>query len=356
MITCPKCTKENQDHYKFCLGCGAELPRDAAPKPFSPRTPPQGTKGPVAVPLLRAPAPKPRGRACSCASASRRGTTCRSCACTFQSACPRASVRCSSPRVGDGDCPQCGHINQPSNMFCGACGFRLGGGVPKSVAAAPVAAAPVSGAVVLTALRADGTEAGTWTMPLAAGELVGRDTGGIFAGDSYLSPKHATLPHERSGAAQRGRPRLAQRRLQQARARGARRAPTVGCLSHRAGDREFESIDAAAGVARRRREARRAEQGLRRSHRARDRPRDDGQRFPDSRVRHPHRARARRRALPGGRLRLGPPLPASPTKGGRITLTDLASSNGTFIRLREETDVRSGDVLLMGQQLFRISM
>ena len=36
MITCPKCSKENQDHYKFCLGCGAELPRDAAPKAFSP--------------------------------------------------------------------------------------------------------------------------------------------------------------------------------------------------------------------------------------------------------------------------------------------------------------------------------
>ena len=44
MITCPKCSKDNQDHYKFCLGCGAELPRDAAPKPFSPRTPPQGMK------------------------------------------------------------------------------------------------------------------------------------------------------------------------------------------------------------------------------------------------------------------------------------------------------------------------
>ena len=37
-------------------------------------------------------------------------------------------------------------------------------------------------------------------------------------------------------------------------------------------------------------------------------------------------------------------------------LTDLGSSNGSFIRLGEETDLRSGDVLLMGQQLFRISM
>ena len=27
-----------------------------------------------------------------------------------------------------------------------------------------------------------------------------------------------------------------------------------------------------------------------------------------------------------------------------------------FIRLKEETEVRSGDVLLMGQQLFRVTM
>ena len=42
MITCSKCGKENQDHYKFCLGCGAELPRGAAAKPFAPQTPSRG--------------------------------------------------------------------------------------------------------------------------------------------------------------------------------------------------------------------------------------------------------------------------------------------------------------------------
>src|ERR1051325_8174402 len=42
VIPCPKCFKENQDHYKFCLGCGAELPRDVAPKKFAAGTPPQG--------------------------------------------------------------------------------------------------------------------------------------------------------------------------------------------------------------------------------------------------------------------------------------------------------------------------
>ena len=51
MIVCPRCSKENQDHYKFCLGCGAELPRDAAPKKFAPtsNTPPHGVS-PVKAP------------------------------------------------------------------------------------------------------------------------------------------------------------------------------------------------------------------------------------------------------------------------------------------------------------------
>jgi pSer/pThr/pTyr-binding forkhead associated (FHA) protein len=43
-------------------------------------------------------------------------------------------------------------------------------------------------------------------------------------------------------------------------------------------------------------------------------------------------------------------------EGGRLLLTDLGSSNGTFVRIKEEVEIRSGDVLLMGQQLFRIGM
>ena len=43
-------------------------------------------------------------------------------------------------------------------------------------------------------------------------------------------------------------------------------------------------------------------------------------------------------------------------EGGDVYLTDLGSSNGTFVRLCED-DVQlvDGDVLLMGQQLFRIT-
>ena len=76
MITCPKCSKENQDHYKFCLGCGAELPRDASPKAFSPQTPPHGMRaaqsaGNVAVAQavpVAAPAAAPRPMAAPAAA------------------------------------------------------------------------------------------------------------------------------------------------------------------------------------------------------------------------------------------------------------------------------------------------
>jgi pSer/pThr/pTyr-binding forkhead associated (FHA) protein len=41
--------------------------------------------------------------------------------------------------------------------------------------------------------------------------------------------------------------------------------------------------------------------------------------------------------------------------GQKLFLTDLGSSNGTFVRVLE-ADVRTGDVLLMGQQLFRVTL
>ena len=90
-------------------------------------------------------------------------------------------------------CPQCEHPNPGSNKFCASCGFKLSR--PASVpapAAAPVAAAPSASNVILTALRADGTEAGTFALPTGT-VTIGRDTGAIFAGDSYLSPRHATF-------------------------------------------------------------------------------------------------------------------------------------------------------------------
>jgi hypothetical protein len=38
-----------------------------------------------------------------------------------------------------------------------------------------------------------------------------------------------------------------------------------------------------------------------------------------------------------------------------VCLTDLGSSNGTFLRVREARLVPTGSLLLMGQQLFRVA-
>ena len=46
MIVCSRCSKDNQDHYKFCLGCGAELPRvSGKPRSLSTDTPSGGSSG-----------------------------------------------------------------------------------------------------------------------------------------------------------------------------------------------------------------------------------------------------------------------------------------------------------------------
>jgi len=40
---------------------------------------------------------------------------------------------------------------------------------------------------------------------------------------------------------------------------------------------------------------------------------------------------------------------------GQVFLKDMGSSNGTFLRVRENRQVPSGSLMLMGQQLFRVA-
>jgi pSer/pThr/pTyr-binding forkhead associated (FHA) protein len=41
---------------------------------------------------------------------------------------------------------------------------------------------------------------------------------------------------------------------------------------------------------------------------------------------------------------------------GQLTLTDVGSSNGTYLRMRARRALRNGDFLLLGQQLFRMNL
>ena len=369
MITCPKCSKDNQDHYKFCLGCGAELPRGAAaPKPFSPQTPPQGMKaaslqpaaagglgGTVAIsPQAGQGAPRPAAPATAPVAA------------VAAPSPAAATVAATSPPVvapaaGGATvvCPQCGHVNAPSNLFCGSCGFRLGGGgaaarpAPAPVAAPAASPEAAAGGLVLTALRADGTEAGTYQIAGGNG-VIGRETGGIFAGDSYLSPRHAsfrTLGPGRAGVKDESSLNGVYKRL-------ARDVPTELRPNDifRIGQEiiKFEPLTTQA-------------------------PSPDGV----ERLGAPSKGYVGRVALVIGREESGNafPIPESGVHLGRergdilfpedgyvsglhcrlswdgrkLFLTDLGSSNGTFLRVGD-AELRSGDVLLMGQQLFRVNL
>lgn len=336
MITCPKCTKDNQDHYKFCLGCGAELPRDTAPKPFSPTTPSHGVKAAAAA------APPPQAPQVSAAPAQ-------------PSQPPQAAGGGSvAPAGGTVICPQCSHVNAPSNLFCGSCGFRLTqAAAPKAQPSAAPAAPTGGGTVVLTALRADGTEAGTYALP-GVTVTVGRETGAIFAGDSYLSPRHATFKQQ---------------------------GPRVTVRDEGSLNGVYKKLVRDVPVELRPNDMFRIGQEIIKFEPlAATEPGADGV----ERLGSPAKGYVGRIALVIGRDVTGNAFPIPETgvhlgrergdvlfpedgyvsglhcrlswEGGKLLLTDLGSSNGSFMRLHEETEIKTGDVLLMGQQLFRVAV
>ncbi len=350
MITCPKCSKENQDHYKFCLGCGAELPRDQAPKPFSPRTPPQGVPAAAVAPAAPAPAPAPAPAAAPPVAPVAQPPR-------PASAAPPAAAAPAAAGMPV-DCPQCGHHNVTAGRFCASCGYNLSalqGGAPSAAAAAPAAAAPGASAgpaLVLTALRADGSEAGTHRLPDAPSITVGRDTGSIFAGDSYLSPRHATFTRRGSQVFIKDD--------------GSLNGVYVKLKPNEPWKLEYGDL------------FRIGQEIIRFEALKFQSPSPDGvQRFGS-----PAKGYIGRLALVVGRDTTGNafPIPERGVHCGRergdvlfsedgyvsglhcriargqdnqVYLTDVGSSNGTFVRLGSEQQLQPGDILLMGQQLFR---
>jgi pSer/pThr/pTyr-binding forkhead associated (FHA) protein len=261
-----------------------------------------------------------------------------------------------APGAGVVVCPQCSHVNTTSNMFCGSCGFRLGSGSPRPAATAQPAPAaePGGSTITLTALRADGSEAGTFQLPGGNG-TVGRETGGIFAGDSYLSPRHATF-----------------------RAAGLGRAVVRddGSLNG-----VYKKLGRDVPIELRPNEVFRIGQEIIKFEPLTlQPPAADGV----ERLGAPSKGYVGRIALVIGREETGNafPIPEGGVHlgrergdilfpedgyvsglhcrltwdGQRLFLTDLGSSNGTFVRIAGEADIRSGDVLLMGQQLFRVAI
>jgi pSer/pThr/pTyr-binding forkhead associated (FHA) protein len=384
VIVCPRCSKENQDHYKFCLGCGAELPRDAAKKEFVARNtmgtdpPPSSAAAPIAArvseprydrnlqfaatqqgdaatavaaampAIAPAPAPAPAPAAIGGLAA----------AASAPAPAPRVAQQPSArPAAAVHSCPACGNPVPADFKFCGTCGHRVAGG-PSANAAPPSAAvsgAPAAQAAAqargkLVLINPDGSEGSSF--PLGEGATaVGRSAGRLFAGDAYLSPLHATFVLGPDGCTVRDEQSLNGVYVKVGRDRPVRLGNgdvfRIGQEILR-----FEALPPPELV--------------------------DGVEPMGS----PNPGFLGRICLVVGRDTVANAYVIQPDgihigrergdvvfpedgyvsglhcrihhDGSSVVLTDVGSSNGTFVRVRGERKIASGELLLMGQQLFRI--
>jgi hypothetical protein len=242
MTVCNRCGKENQDHYKFCLGCGAEL--TAAPKPGagggdmgmmktimadpSSPNPLSGLVGPGGMPPgvpggMAGAAPGGPGmvRGSSPAQPLTRGS-----AAAMPGMPPSgplggppggppggqpmgpppgvpgfAAPGFPPPATAMRRCPSCGSDVPPTFRFCGTCGFRM------DEASGPAQMPQQQGIgqqlprtrLSMTLIRPDGTEGGSHDLRPGDNQL-GRSYGMVFENDGYLSPVHALLDIRAGGA------------------------------------------------------------------------------------------------------------------------------------------------------------
>jgi len=239
MTVCNRCGKENQDHYKFCLGCGAEL-TGAPPKPVAAdmgmmktmMADPVQAGGPGGAPLRSGPQPvpqQPRGN--SLANMPPPGPLGPPPPMPPQQpmqqqpmppppmnpmgpppGVPGFSPGFAPPAASQGmrRCPSCGSDVPPSFRFCGTCGFRMdegsapmqmpgpgpmpagmppGMGMQQQPAPMPQ---PQRARQSMTLIRPDGSEGGSADLRQGENKL-GRNFGPVFENDGYLSPVHAQL-------------------------------------------------------------------------------------------------------------------------------------------------------------------
>lgn len=356
MTTCARCGKQNQDQYRFCLGCGAKLeaaPKAAAGELGTAKTDPPPDLAAMAMPKPRTAVP-PQGAAARpdvAAAPGRAGTA------APQTAAP-------VPAAGATPCPQCGKPVAAGYAFCGACGHRMKPAAAPAPQAAPAAEVPrtmfLAGPAPtaskaaprghLTLIRPDGSDGEMH--PLQEGDnLMGRGQGAVFDADPYLSPRHAEFVLSDEGLIVRDL-----RSLNGVFVRITQEEPLEHADVFRIGQ-ELLRFDVIAPPA----------------------PLEDGTELVGT----PNPGYWGRISVIVGRDMDGLAFPifdeavvlgrergdiVFPEDGyvsgthaqvtlrdGRVYLSDLGSSNGTFIRIRGSRALPSGSLILMGQQLFRVT-
>ncbi len=352
MVVCKNCGKENQPHYKFCLYCGSEIQGEADVTLPQGEAPPHAPQGEADNPDTPLPPPRPPSvyftgeprmplnlEALSPLGPGTATGTRPPAEMIGGKAEPATTLRPDSPSRM---CPTCKALVPIGFQFCGQCGGRVD--LPRRAQSAAAA----SGRLLL--IRPDGSEGG-WH-PLSQGvNLVGRGSGPLFDADSYLSPLHLQVELLDTG----------QFTLRDA---GSLNGVFVKLT-------EEEAVSDGAVF--------RLGQELLRFDTIRPpRPLEDGTEVMGS----PNPGYWGRIAIIIGRAQDGSCFPlfgdavvlgrergdilfaedgyVSGTharisyRHGQVYLQDLASSNGTFLKVRGERTVRTGAYVLMGQQLFRL--
>ena len=383
MTVCNRCGKENQDHYKFCLGCGAELL--AAPKSGGPGgemammktmmadtgagpvagSPLGGMGGPLRGPSGGGPQPMPRGSASGMPGMPPAGPLggpglppAMQPPMGPPPGVPGFSPGFAAPAVAGGmrRCPSCGSDVPPSFRFCGTCGFRMDEGsapmpMPMPPAGQGLGQPMQRTRLSMTLIRPDGTEGGTHDLRPGDNKL-GRSFGPVFENDGYLSPIHAQLDIRGSNAMVRDLDSL------------------NGVFVKMTQEEELTSGQI----------IRIGQELLRFELIAAPEPTPDGTELMGS----PNPGYWGKLTVIIGRDITGaafPLLGESSTLGrergdinfpddgyvsglharvtlrdGRVFLTDLGSSNGTFIKVNGERAVGHESFVLLGQQLFRLNL
>ncbi|MCA9608374.1 MAG: FHA domain-containing protein, partial [Myxococcales bacterium] len=253
---------------------------------------------------------------------------------------------------GKVNCPKCGASNNPGFKFCGTCGHPLADAAPAPAPMAPPPAAAPSGGGngTLVLIRPDGTEGDS--IPFSHGSVVGREATPQFASDSYLSPRHAILLFESGGV----------------------RVKDEGSLNgiYLRIDRE-DPVELHDGQI-----FRVGQEIIRFERIAPKAPGPDGVQPMGS----PADGLIGRICLVTGRATTGNSyaIPADGlhlgrergdilfpddgyvsglharihAEGDKVFLTDVGSSNGTFLRVQDSGIVSRGGMILLGQQLFRL--
>jgi pSer/pThr/pTyr-binding forkhead associated (FHA) protein len=259
-------------------------------------------------------------------------------------------------------CSHCGAQVPVTFRFCHVCGQDLQSETQGARASSDAPAERVSAPAVaerqrdtmrarLVLIQPDGSEGEAF--PLSAGRtLIGRSIGGVFANDAYLSPEHAEFRFEDD--------QLVVRDMESLNGIYIRIEPEVPIelfdgTVFRIGQ---EILVFEAPVA--------------------PDPAPDGTQYMGS----PHRGFLGRISLVIGRQVTGNSYPVPPqgihlgrergdvlfpedgyvsglhcrihSEVGHVFLTDVGSSNGTFVRVSNESYVPKGTFVLVGQQLFRV--